>query len=94
MKQLISATLSKEAAVIYNSWPKQKKSAKISDIICEGDSYLKRVLDLQEGINDRNKLISRVIWELNGNPIHMSLCTDLNEILAGSLHQAFDSGLR
>jgi len=90
MKQLISATLSKEAADIYNSWPKQKKSAKISDIICEGDSYLKRVLDLQEGINDRNKLISRVIWELSDNPIHKSLCTDLNDILAGSLHQSFD----
>ena len=48
MKQLISATLSKEAAVIYNSWPKQKKSAKISDIICEGDSYLKRVFFSQK----------------------------------------------
>ena len=90
MKQLISATLSKEAAEIYNSWPKQKKSAKISSIICEGDSYLKRVLDLQEGINDRNKLISRVIWELSDNPIHKSLRTDLNDILAGSLHQSFE----
>ena len=29
MKQLISATLSLEAAEIYNSWPKQKKSEKI-----------------------------------------------------------------
>jgi hypothetical protein len=90
MKQLISATLSKEAAEIYNSWPKQKKSAKISDIICKGDSYLERIIDMQKGINDRNKLISRVIWELNDNPIHKSLCTDLNDILAGSLHQSFD----
>jgi hypothetical protein len=33
MKQLISATLSEEAAIIYNAWEKQKKSARLSELI-------------------------------------------------------------
>tara|TARA_R110002051_G_scaffold202952_1_gene269453 strand:- start:663 stop:938 length:276 start_codon:yes stop_codon:yes gene_type:complete len=89
MKQLISATLSKEAADIYNSWPKQKKSEKISVIICDGDSYLKRVVDLQEGINLRNKLISRVMWELKDQKNYQLLLDDLNEALLGTLNYQY-----
>jgi hypothetical protein len=38
MKQLISATLSEEAAKIYNNWEKQKKSARLSELIVKENS--------------------------------------------------------
>ena len=40
MKQLISATLSEEAAEIYNNWEKQKKSQIISAMIIELFDFL------------------------------------------------------
>lgn len=89
MKQLISATLSEEAAIIYNNWEKQRKSAIISDMIVRQNVYFKMIEDMQKGLKERNELISRVIWELKDNPIHKSLCTDLNEKLVGTLHYQY-----
>ena len=93
---LISATLTKEAKEIYDSWPRMSKekgsiskSAKISALIVEGDSYRQRVEDLTLGINERNIAISKVIWELSNNPIHYSLCTDLNDLLINTLHYQY-----
>ena len=89
---LISATLTKEAQEIYDSWPRMSKengyiskSAKISLLIVSGDSLRVRVNDLTQGINERYKAISRVIWELKSNPIHRLLRDDLNDLLIGTI---------
>jgi len=91
MKQLISATLSLEAAEIYNNWEKQKKSQILSEIIIKNNSNHQRVIDLTEGLNDRNIQIARVIWELKGMPNYELLCTDLNDLLIGTIHYQYES---
>lgn len=91
MKQLISATLSKEAADIYNNWQKQKKSAILSELIVNNQSNHQRVEDLTIGINDRNIQIARVIWELKGMPNYELLCADLNDLLLGTVHYQYES---
>ncbi|GAG63477.1 unnamed protein product [marine sediment metagenome] len=89
MTQLISATLTKEAAEIYNNWEKQTKSKKISLMICEQHTNLMRMDAMQKQIDTKNKLMAKVIWELSENPIHKSLCSRLNESLIGTLHYQY-----
>ncbi|AXH78516.1 MAG: hypothetical protein [Circular genetic element sp.] len=89
MTQLISATLSKEAAEIYNNWEKQTKSKKISGLIVSNDALHLRMDAMSKQINLKNIQIARVIWELKDNPIHKSLCTDLNELLIGTIHYQY-----
>ena len=89
MKCLISATISPAAYTIYESWPKQKKSATINDMIIKNNVIHKMCKDMQDGLKERNEAISRVIWELKDNKIHKTLCTDLNKLLLGSLHYQY-----
>lgn len=69
---------------------KGEKSRIISKLIVEGNSINKRLEDLTEGINDRNILIARVIWELKDNKIHKALLTDLNQLLLETIHYQYD----
>jgi len=94
---LISATLSKEAKAIYDSWPRMSKerndiskSARISKLIVEQNIIHLRMDAMSNQINQKNILISRVIWELKSNPIHKSLCTDLNDLLLGTIHYQYE----
>jgi hypothetical protein len=94
---LISATLTKEAKEIYDNWPRMSKengsiskSAKISKLIVEQNDIHLRMEAMKKQINQKNILISRVIWELKSNPIHKSLCTDLNDLLLGTIHYQYD----
>ena len=89
MSNLISATLTPEAMEIYKSLPKGSKSKHISKLIEESSTYKRRMEDLTLGINERNIQIARVIWELKDNPIHKSLCTDLNDLLLGTIHYQY-----
>jgi len=90
MSNLISATLSPAAMELYKEMQRGEKSRIISKLIVEGHTINKRLEDLTKGINERNIQISRVIWELKDNPIHRSLCTDLNELLIGTIHHQYD----
>lgn len=90
MSNLISATLTPEAMKIYQEMKRGEKSRIISKLIVEGSSINKRLEDLTEGINDRNILIARVIWELRENPIYKSLLTDLNQLLLETIHYQYD----
>ncbi|GAI06176.1 unnamed protein product [marine sediment metagenome] len=90
MSNLISATLSPAAMQLYKEMQRGEKSRIISKLIVEGHTINKRLEDLTKGINERNIQISRVIWELKDNPIHRSLCTDLNELLIGTIHHQYD----
>ena len=89
MSNLISATLTNEAKEIHTSWERGTKSEKISNLIIMGHVNQRMVEDLKEGINERNIQIARVIWELKDNPIYKSLCTDLNELLLGTIHYQY-----
>jgi len=89
MSNLISATLTPGAMEIYKTMPRGTKSAKISQLIEEGHTIQKRLEDLTLGIKDRNIQIARVIWELKDNPIHKSLCADLNALLLGTIHYQY-----
>ncbi len=89
MSNLISATLTPEAMKLYQEMPRGTKSKKISELIIMGHVNQKRVEDLTLGIKDRNIQIARVIWELKDNPIYKSLCTDLNELLLGTIHYQY-----
>ncbi|MDE0954558.1 MAG: hypothetical protein OR994_07765 [Candidatus Poseidoniales archaeon] len=94
---LISATLTKEAKEIYDSWPRMSKeklqiskSARISKLIVEQNDIHLRMDAMSKQINQKNILISRVIWELKSNPSHKSLCTDLNDLLLGTIHYQYE----
>jgi hypothetical protein len=89
MTQLISATLSNEAAEIYNNWEKQTKSKKISELIVRENVLHLRMDAMSKQIQQKNIQIARVIWELKDNPIHKSLCTDLNDLLIGTIHYQY-----
>ena len=89
MSNLISATLTSEAMELYQQMQRGEKSRIISKLIVEGHTINRRLEDLTKGINERNIQISRVIWELKDNPIYQSLCTDLNELLIGTIHHQY-----
>ena len=59
MKQLISATLSEEAAAIYNEWEKQKKSQIISDIIVNQNQNMKLIEALRIRRDVQTALIAK-----------------------------------
>lgn len=89
MSNLISATLTPEAMDLYKKMERGTKSKILSELIVMGHVNQRRVEDLTLGINQRNIQIARVIWELKDNPIHNSLCTDLNELLLGTIHYQY-----
>ena len=86
MKQLISATLSEEAAHIYNSWEKQKKSSRLSEIIVHADELIKHrdALVIQKGNHQR--LISNAMIALHLKDPKHPLCKELNDSLVGTIY--------
>jgi len=89
MSNLISATLTDDAMIVYQQMMRGQKSRIISKLIVEGHTVNKRLEDLGEGINERNILIARVIWELSDNPIYKDLCNDLNALLLETIHYQY-----
>lgn len=89
MTQLISATLSIEAAEIYNNWEKQQKSKIISRMITDQHTNLLQMDAMKKQIEAKNIMIAKVIWELSDNPIHRSMIIDLNDLLIGTLHYQY-----
>lgn len=89
MKQLISATLSKEAADIYNNWEKQKKSARISELIVKENSVHNHVEALIKRTAIQQQLLGDVllkIWQQDHND---PLVRTINEMLWGTIHYQF-----
>ncbi|GAH90432.1 unnamed protein product [marine sediment metagenome] len=89
--------MTKDAKEIYDNWPRMSKengeiskSAKISKLIVEQNDIHLRMNAMKKQINQKNIQIARVIWELRGNPIHNSLCTDLNDLLLGTIHYQYE----
>jgi len=86
MKQLISATLSQEAAKIYNNWEKQKKSAILSDLIVKENTNREHIIALQR----RNMLVLAKLAELNVKTKLKEgltpLVEEVNEMLFGTIY--------
>ncbi len=89
MKQLISATLSEEAAAIYNDWEKQKKSQIISQMIIEQDINMKLIEALRTRREVQTSLIAKANVALWLKDPSDPLCKELNETLVGTIHYQY-----
>jgi len=89
MKQLISATLSEEAAEIYNNWEKQKKSQIISAMIIEQDVNMKLIEALRIRREVQTSLIAKANVALWLKDPKDPLCKELNETLVGTIHYQY-----
>ena len=89
MKQLISATLSENAARIYNSWEKQRKSAKLSNIIVNSDVIFKHHEALLKAKSHHQQLISKAMIALHLKDPQHPLCKELNEALSGTIYYQY-----
>lgn len=86
MKQLISATLSKEAAEIYNSWEKQKKSQIISEMIIANDTVMKVNEARAKRIGALQQLLSRCLVIMHLTNGKDPLCKEVNENLRDTIY--------
>jgi len=89
MKQLISATLSEEAAQIYNEWEKQKKSAILSEMIVRKDEIYKHNEALIKAKGHHQQLISNAMIALHLKDPSHPLCKELNEALHGTIYYQY-----
>jgi len=89
LKQLISATLSEEAAAIYNEWEKQKKSQIISDIIVNQNQNMKLIEALRIRRDVQTALIAKANVALWLKDPKDPLCIELNESLIGTIHYQY-----
>ncbi len=89
MKQLISATLTANAAAIYNSWEKQKKSARLSQLICDSDEYDEYHAALIKLKGNHQRLISNAMIALHLKDPQHPLCKELNESLVGTIYYQY-----
>jgi len=89
MKQLISATLSEEAASIYNSWQKQKKSARLSEMIVRKNKRMALIEALELRRTFLYDLLGQaliVIWMKDRNN---PLVKKINSALEGTIHHQY-----
>ena len=89
MKQLISATLSEDAARIYNNWEKQQKSKILSDIIVQNDSVFQHKEALIKQKSHHQRLISNAMIALHLKDPQHPLCQELNEALVGTIYYQY-----
>jgi hypothetical protein len=89
MKQLISATLSEEAAIIYDSWKKQTKSKRISEMIVREDVNMHHIDALQKAKTHHQRLISNAMIALHLKDPQHPLCKELNESLIGTIYYQY-----
>ena len=89
MKQLISATLSEEAAIIYNNWEKQKKSARLSEMIVRENVNMLQIDALQKAKTHHQRLISNAMIALHLKDASHPLCKELNDSLIGTIYYQY-----
>tara|TARA_R100000781_G_scaffold82304_1_gene50712 strand:+ start:1166 stop:1465 length:300 start_codon:yes stop_codon:yes gene_type:complete len=89
MKQLISATLSTEAAEIYNNWEKQKKSMILSELIVKENQNREHIIALQKVKGNHQRLISNAMIALHLKDPQHPLCKELNESLIGTIYYQY-----
>jgi len=90
MKQLISATLSMEAAQIYNNWQKQKKSAILSDLIVKEDIHRLQIEALYKQRSEAQHTMSIAMVQLMMKEGKTPLVLRMNQSLSGTIHHQYD----
>ena len=86
MKQLISATLSEEAAAIYNNWEKQQKSKILSELIIKEESSRRHIIALQKTQGKSQTLIHESMIRLYLKEGKTPLVLRMNESLMNNVH--------
>ena len=86
MKQLISATLSEEAAAIYNNWEKQQKSKILSELIIKEESSRRHIIALQKTQGKTQTLIHESMIRLYLKEGKTPLVLRMNESLMNNVH--------
>jgi hypothetical protein len=89
LKQLISATLSEEAAEIYNNWEKQKKSARLSEMIVKEDSNMQHIKALQLVRTQLQMKLSSAMIRLKLKEGKTPLVEELNNCLEGTIYYQY-----
>lgn len=89
MKQLISATLSPEAAEIYNSWEKQKKSQILSEMIVGNETVRQVNVARAKRIGALQQLLSRCLVNLYLKYDKDPLCREVNENLRDTIYYQY-----
>ncbi len=89
MKQLISATLSEEAAKVYNNWEKQKKSAILSDLIVKEHSNREHIIALQRRIVLLQAKLSKLNVKIKLKEGLTPLVEEINELLEGTIYYQY-----
>lgn len=89
MKQLISATLSEDAAMIYNQWEKQKKSAILSELIVKENIHRLQIDALQKQRSNTHLIISQCMVHLLVTEGKTPLVERMNDCLEGTIHYQY-----
>ncbi|MDE0954588.1 MAG: hypothetical protein OR994_07915 [Candidatus Poseidoniales archaeon] len=89
MKQLISATLSIEAAMIYNNWEKQKKSSILSDLIVREEINRLHIEALLKQRTQAQVTMSLAIVRLLLKEGKTPLLEKMNDSLEGTIHYQY-----
>ena len=89
MKQLISATLSEEAAAIYNSWEKQKKSQILSELIVNENASRLQIQALQTMRGNAHILLSQAMIQIKLKEGLTPLVERMNDMLIGTIHYQY-----
>ena len=89
MKQLISATLSVEAAKIYNNWEKQKKSARLSEMIVKENGNMEQIKALQLARTQLQLKLSSAMIRLKLKEGKTPLVEELNNCLEGTIYYQY-----
>ncbi len=89
MKYIISATLSEEAAEIYKNWEKQKKSARLSEMIVKENTTHEHIKALTLLKGNYQRLISNAMIALHLKDPQHPLCKELNDALHGTIYYQY-----
>ena len=86
MKQLISATLSEEAAAIYNNWERQQKSKLLSELIVKENTNSVALKALLEAKSNTQMIIHQAMIRLYTIEGKSPLVLKMNDTLIGNVH--------
>ena len=89
MKQLISATLSEEAATIYNNWQRQQKSKILSELIVKEESHRLQIHALQTMRGKAHSVISQAMIQIKLKEGLTPLVKRMNDMLIGTIHYQY-----
>lgn len=89
MKQLISATLSLEAAEIYNNWEKQQKSKILSELIIKENSNREEILALRALKANLQQKLSSAMIKIKLKEGKTPLVDEINDLLEGTIYYQY-----